>query len=88
MTHVMHAQAEMFQTVAFYQMSFAALKQTLKVVGSPMKGIAGAISGAHPDQAFWYAEIFPNDDIKDMSIKVAHRILFAMTGVKPEIKES
>ena len=88
MTHVMSAQAEMFQSVAFYQLPFAALKQALKVEGSPMKGIAGAISGAHPDKAFWYAEIFPNDDIKDMSIKVAHRILFALTGVKPKIKES
>ncbi len=89
MTHVMRAQAEMFQTVEFYQLPFSSLKRAIKASGSPMKGIAGAIVGVNPDQAYWYDHIFPNDDIKDMSIKVAHRILFALTGVKPsKIKES
>ena len=83
MTHVMRAQAEMFQTVEFYQLPFSSLKRAIKASGSPMEGIAGVILGVNPDQAYWYDQIFPNDDIKDMSIKVAHRILFALTGAKP-----
>lgn len=85
-THAMVANAEAFQNVEFYQMPISALKQVVKAQGSPPKGIAGSIVGVHPDGAVWLGYVYPNDDAKDIAVKVAHRVFFAMTGSRPQIK--
>jgi hypothetical protein len=85
-TQAMIANAEAFQNVEFYQMPISALKEVVKVEGAPPKGIAGSIVGVHPDGAIWLGYVFPNDDAKDVAIKVAHRVFFALTGKRPEIK--
>lgn len=85
-TQAMVANAQAFQNVEFYQMPISALKEVVKVDGQPPKGIAGSIIGIHPDGTIWLGYVFPNDDAKDVAIKVAHRVFFAITGNRPQIK--
>ena len=87
-THAMAANAEAFQNVDFYQMPISALKEVVKMGGSPPPGIAGAIVGVHPDGAIWLGYIFPNDDPRDLAIKVSHRVFFAITGQRPKVKNA
>lgn len=86
MTAVMQVNAATFQDVEFYQFPLSAFKRIIKTKESPPKGIAGALVGAHPGGALWFAYVYPNDDISDMSTKVVHRIVFAKTGYKPGVK--
>jgi len=86
MTKVMYANAEMFRNVEFYQLRLSDLKRVIKMGGELPKGVAGDLVGVHSSGSIWPTHIFPNDDIADMSVKVVHRMVFAMTGKKPEIK--
>ena len=88
MTKVMYGQAEVFQSIEFYQMRISDIRKVVGMKGSPPKGIAGVLVGVHSQDAVWKTEIFPNDDIEDMSIKVVHRIVYAASGVMPKIKGS
>ena len=88
MTKIMFGQAAVFQNIEFYQMKISDIRKVVGMKGTPPKGIAGILIGAHSEDAVWKTEIFPNDDIEDMSIKVVQRIIYASTGYMPKIKGS
>jgi hypothetical protein len=88
MTKIMFGQAAVFQNIEFYQMRISDIRKVVGMKGGPPKGIAGILVGVHSEDAVWKTEIFPNDDIEDMSSKVVQRIVYASTGHMPKIKES
>lgn len=85
-TQAMIANAEAFQNVEFYQMPISALKQVIRAEGAPPKGVAGSIVGVHPSGTIWLGYLYPNDSPRDVAVKVAHRVFFAATGNRPQIK--
>ncbi len=83
-TAVMKVQADLFPSVQYYQAPVSVVKQVMQMGGSSPSGVSGVLAGMHSDDNVWPTFIYPKDEIKDIAVKVAHRIFFAMHGIRPE----